>query len=245
MARLEPILNILQSHYGRQAPGWPTDPYLFLIWWQCGYPPSEERCNRGWEALTAAVAVAPAELAAARPATLARALKAGGIVPELRAARVRQIARTVKEDFGGDLRAVLASAPEAEAGRLLKRFPGVSDPGADRILLFGALAAVPAVPSNSPYVPLRIESGRVPAKYTAAYREARQLIAAQLPATLAARGRAYLLLRQHARQLCKARNPRCGECPVSGDCAYFAGLARKKRRGTGRQGRALGARRRS
>lgn len=72
MARLEPILDILQSHYGRQAPGWPTDPYLFLIWWQCGYPPSEERCNRGWEALTAAVAVAPAELAAARPATLAK-----------------------------------------------------------------------------------------------------------------------------------------------------------------------------
>lgn len=229
MARLEPILDTLESHYGGQAPGWPTDPYLFLIWWHCGYPPSEERCNRGWEALNAAVAVAPVELGAARPATLARALKAGGIVPELRAARVRQIARTVEEDFAGDLRAALAAVPEAKAARLLKRFPGVGDPGADRILLFGALAPVPAVPSNCPYVLLRIESGRVPAKYPAVYRQARQLIASQLPATLAARCRAYLLLRQHARQLCKPSNPRCGECPVSGNCAYFARLARKKR----------------
>ena len=226
MPPLEPILDTLESSYGEQAPGWPTDPYLFLIWWHCGYPPSEERCSRGWEALTASLAATPAELAAARSTTLARALKAGGIVPELRAERVRQIARSVQGDFGGDLRAALASVSEFEAARLLRNFPGVGAPGADRILLFGAIAPVPAVPSNSPYVLVRIESGRVPAKYTAAYREARQLIAAQLPATFAARCRAYLLLRQHARQLCKASNPRCGECPVSGSCAYFAGLAR-------------------
>ena len=62
MQPLAPILDALESFYGVQSPGSPVDPYLFLIWWHCGYPPSEERCNRGWEALTAATGVSAAEL---------------------------------------------------------------------------------------------------------------------------------------------------------------------------------------
>jgi len=41
---LEPILAALEAHYGPQAPHAPTDPYQFLVWWHCGYPPSEARC---------------------------------------------------------------------------------------------------------------------------------------------------------------------------------------------------------
>lgn len=227
MQALAQILDTLESFYGEQAPGWPVDPYLFLIWWHCGYPPGEERCNRGWQALTAAVGVSAAELAAARSTRLARALKAGGMIPELRAARVKSIARSVLEDYAGDLRATLAALPEGEARKLLRKFPGVAAPGADRILLFAGLVPVAAVPSSSPHVLVRIESGREGAKYTATYRQAQQLIERQLPATLAARSRAYLLLQRHARESCKLRNPRCAECPVSGSCSYFAGWARR------------------
>ena len=227
MQPLAPILDTLESFYGEQAPGWPTDPYLFLVWWHCGYPPGEERCSRGWEALTAAVGVRPQELAAVRSTRLARALKAGGMVPELRAARVRSIARSVLENYGGDLRAALAVLPESEARKLLTGFPGIGAPGADRILLFAGLEPVAAVPSGSPYVLVRIESGREGAKYTETYRQAQQLIETQSPATLPARSRAYLLLQRHARELCKARRPKCGECPVSGSCSYFASVARK------------------
>jgi len=227
MQPLDPVLETLESFYGEQTPGWPTDPYLFLIWWHCGYPPGEERCNRGWEALTAAVGVGAAELAAARSATLARALKAGGMVPELRAARIKSIARSVLEDYAGDLRAALAAVAGDQARKLLKKFPGVGAPGADRILLFAGLAPVAAVPSGSPYVLVRIESGREGAKYAATYREAQQLIETQSSATLAARSRAYLLLQRHARELCKARNPKCGECPLSGSCRYFASVSRE------------------
>src|SRR5215472_16800326 len=93
MRALEPILRTLEAFYGAQAPGWPTDPYLFLVWWQCGYPPSEQRCTRGWEALKATVGVSPWDLASARSARVAGALQAGGMVPEIRAARLRSIAR--------------------------------------------------------------------------------------------------------------------------------------------------------
>lgn len=226
MQTLAPVLDRLESLYGELQPGWPTDPYLFLIWWHCGYPPSEERCNRGWEALTAALGISPAELAATRPATLARALKPGGMVPNLRAARVKSIARSVQEGYAGDLRTALAAVPEAEARRLLGKFPGIGAPGTDRILLFGALAPVPAVPSSSPHVLVRLAFGREGKKYAATYARARQLIEAQVPATLGARTRAYLLLHRHAQRLCKRVKPQCGACPVSRDCAYFGSLSR-------------------
>lgn len=230
MRALEPILRTLESFYGEQGVGWPTDPYLFLVWWHCGYPPSEERCRRGWEALKAAIGVSPWDLTSARSAKLARALKAGGMVPGLRAARLRSIAKRTREEFAGNLRSALQELSEAEARKVLKTFPGIGAPGADRILLFDGLAPVAAVPSNNPHVLVRIALGRKPAGYAAAYAQAQQLIDAQLPPTIAARSRAYLLLQQHGRELCKRQNPQCTGCPVSRRCAYFTSLRRKPRR---------------
>ncbi|MGO9802750.1 MAG: hypothetical protein ACLPTM_10420 [Steroidobacteraceae bacterium] len=228
--RLGEILDALESFYGEQSPHWPTDPYLFLIWWQCGYPPSEERCNLGWASLRAAVGVSPAELLAARAATLARALKAGGIVPAIRAERVQSIARSVRNQYGGFSSRTLARLPIPEARRLLRTFPGIGAPGVDRILLFGSLEPVAAVPSNCPHVVTRIESGAVPARYTAAYSKAQQALAA-LPADFAVRRRAYLLLKRHGQELCKLNSPRCGDCPIAGRCAFAMRRARRRRPG--------------
>lgn len=221
MATLSHLLDTLESSYGPPTPGWPTDPYQFLVWWQCGYPPSEEHCARGWAALTQAVGVAPDELLAARRATVARALTAGGLVPELRAQRLQGIAQRVHHVFAGDLRAALALLPVREARAALRQFPGIGDPGADRILLFAGLAAIAAVPSNCPQVLVRIECGRVPTDYRATYLQAQRLLEEALPATAAARTRAYLLLQQHGQQLCKRTRPRCEKCPIAPSCRYF------------------------
>ena len=71
---LEPILDALEAHYGPQVPLAPTDPYQFLVWWHCGYPPGEARCEQGWQALRREIAIDPQVLRAARPARLARVL---------------------------------------------------------------------------------------------------------------------------------------------------------------------------
>ena len=227
MQPAESILATLEARYGAPSPGWPTDPYLFLIWWHCGYPPSEERCTLGWKALQAAFGPSPGALRAARPAQLARALKAGGMVPALRATRIRAIVRTVEEELGGNLRAALRQRSAAEAAKLLKRFPGIGAPGADRILLFAAVAPVAAVPSSCPHVLVRVLVGTESANYRASYDKARALIEAQIPATLAARQRAYLLLQRHGRELCKTKDPKCGECPVATACAWRARRIRR------------------
>ncbi len=127
------VLDRLEGFYGQQAPRWPVDPYEFLIWWHCGYPASDDACARGWEALKQQVGIEPSRILRASEQTLAMVLKAGGMVPELRAMRMHEIAQRVENEFGGDLRSGL-KGPLKEVRKALKRFPGIADPGADRIL---------------------------------------------------------------------------------------------------------------
>src|SRR5262249_33759926 len=148
------------------------------------------------------VAVEPDQLLAAARATLARALKAGGLVPELRAERVQAIAQRVRDEYAGDLLGALARLPVRAARAALRKFPGIADPGADRILLFADLSAVAAVPSSSPHVVVRLERGKVPSEYRATYQQAQRLLEEALPQTAAVRRRAYLLLQKHGQQLC-------------------------------------------
>jgi len=148
MQRLALLLETLESHYGRQTPGWPADPYLFLVWWHCGYPASDVTCAKGWDSLTRLVGVEPDRLLAANPSKLALALKPGGMVPELRAMRLKEIAERVQREFGGDLATAFQGLPITKVRAALKKFPNIADPGADRILLFGGISPVAAVPSN-------------------------------------------------------------------------------------------------
>ena len=219
------LLDRLEVQYGKQCPYWPTDPYEFLIWWHCGYPQSDERCAKGWEALIAQVGIAPKELLAAKPDRLASALKYGGMVPELRALRLKEIAMRVQDQFAGDLLRALRG-PVAEARKLLKTFPNIADPGADRILLFAGVAPVAAVPSNNPSVIIRVLYGRERENYQVNYRESQQAVESVIPANTAARSRAYLLLKRHGQELCKRTKPKCEHCPIRINCAYFAGNLR-------------------
>jgi len=219
------ILEQLEAFYGKQEPGWPVDPYEFLVWWHCGYPASDVACAKGWESLKKEVGVSIPEILAAPPAKLARALKPGGMVPEIRAVRLKEIAARIKDELGGDLRAALVG-PVAQVRKTLKKFPNIADPGADRILLFGEIAPVAAVPSNCPHVLVRILKGQERENYGVTYREAQAAIESEVPEKFEARMRAYLLLKRHGKELCKRTKPKCPECPVKAACAFFAGKFR-------------------
>ena len=220
------LLDSLEACHGTQQPNWPTDPYLFLVWWHCGYPASDAACAKGWESLTREVGVEPDRLLKANPAKLAAALKPGGMVPELRTMRLKEIAERIEKEFGGDLLEGLKGMPIAKVRAALKKFSNIADPGADRILLFGGISPMAAVPSNCPHVLVRIRVGQERENYGVTYKEAQAMIAAEVPAKFDARSRAYLLLKVHGQKLCKLKNPKCGECPVSAACAFFAGKTR-------------------
>ncbi len=225
MLPLARLLDSLEAFHGPQLPDWPTDPYQFLIWWHCGYPASDAACAKGWASLTNRFQVDPESLLSANAGELAEALKPGGMVPELRAARLKEIAERVQKEFGGDLCGALRRMPIAKARTALKRFPGIADPGADRILLFAGIAPLPAVPSNCPHVLLRIQLGHEPEKYSVAYSEAQKMIANAIPEKLDARFRAYLLIKRHGQETCKRTNPKSKISPTAVNCAWPAGHA--------------------
>jgi endonuclease III len=225
LACVAEILDRLESYYGIQTPTWPTDPYEFLVWWHCGYPASDAACAKGWTSLEKLVGLEPRQILSAAVAKLAKALKAGGMVPEIRALRLTDIAARVENEFGGDLRAALVG-PIPKVRQLLKKFPNIADPGADRILLFAGVAPVAAVPSNCPHVLVRILNGQERENYGVTYREAQQAIDKEIPGKFDARTRAYLLLKQHGQTLCKRSKPKCAKCPVNSSCRFFAGKTR-------------------
>jgi len=126
-----------------------------------------------------------------------------------------------QDQFGGNLRAALAG-PIAQARKILKRFPSIGDPGADRILLFADITPLAAVPSNNVSVLVRIRYGKESENYRVNYRQSQQIIEAEVPATFNARTRAYLLLKRHGEEICKRTKPKCDQCAINRWCAYFA-----------------------
>jgi endonuclease III len=215
------LLDTLEKFYGKQDPCWPVDPYEFLVWWQCGYPASDTKCKKGWNKLKSEVGIEPRQILAVTPRQLADALKPGGMIPELRGLRLKEIATRVQDEFGGELQAALTGSLSA-ARKILKKFPGIADSGADRILLFAGITPVAAVPSNATQVLVRVLDGVEDKNYVANYRRAQQAIEDDVPKKIDARTRAYLLVKQHGQEICKRTKPKCEQCPVSANCAYSA-----------------------
>jgi endonuclease-3 len=228
---LASILDQLEKHYGEQVAAGPGAPYEMILFVNCGYPATDASCAKGFDALQREVGTEPDEILAAPKAKLAKLMRLGGMVPELRADRLKSIARIANELFGGDLKWALGKMMREErmpadkrirrVKSALKEFPVIGEPGADKILLFAGLAPVAAVPSACPGVPQRILFGDEDKNYAAGYRAAQEAMSLGLPEGFDARQRAYLLLKRHGAEICKRKKPKCEICPVSGRCAYF------------------------
>ncbi len=220
--KLEAVLDRLAALYGEPGLSPPQDPYDMLVATNCGYPASDAACAKGLAALKARFGSSPEAIIDADESVLAETMRAGGIVPELRAARLKTIAHAVQAEYGGNLRAALVRAPEVKAKAALKRFPTIGDPGAEKILLFCRIAPAAAVPSTALHVLFRLGFGEEAKGYAQTYRSVQAALAAEIPETFEARLRAWLLIRAHGQGLCRAKAPRCGECPLAADCRFAA-----------------------
>jgi endonuclease-3 len=231
MPGLAKILDGLEEHYGAQTAVGPKEPYEMIVFVNSAYPATDVSCAKGYAALKSAVGTKPEEILKAPKAKLLKAAHLGGMLPEMRVERWKQIARMVKKEFGGDLHGALKKLMEEEkrprekrlraVKNALKKFPVIGEPGAEKILLFAGLAPVAAVPSACTGVPQRILFGHEDKNYAKGYRAAQGKIAAVAPEEFAARQRAYLLLKKHGQEICKRTKPKCEICPVNGMCAYF------------------------
>jgi endonuclease III len=222
-AGLAAIFDRLENFYGKPKPPRPTDPYQMLLHRNCGYPQSDERCDKGFRALKKEIGLAPQKILDAPDAKLREVMRPSVMKPELTAFRLKEIAARVLGEFSGDMRAVL-KRPLPQAKKALKKFPTVGDSTAEKILLFNKVAPVAAIPSNSVHTALRLFGGPPELdrrNWNAAYRFAQDALRAAFPEKIDAQLRAYLLLKQHAQEICKLAHPLCDQCPVSSRCPYF------------------------
>ena len=108
-----------------------------------------------------------------------------------------------------------------KAHSLLKKFPAIGVPGADKVLLFSGIEVRPALESNGLRAMLRLGLAPVERSYAASYRKAVDVLREDGEPTRTWFIRSYSLLRAHGQSLCKRTKPQCLACPLDTTCAHL------------------------
>jgi len=223
------IVADLEAHYGKPQPPAITDPLGLVLYETIAYLASDQRRDTAFDALRKQVGLEPTAILAASMEKLTKITRLGGIHPELRAVRLKEIAQIVLNDFDGDLNSVLPlSLPKAL--KALRKFPAIGAPGAEKILLFTKTHPLLSLESNGLRALLRLGFGKERKNYSASYSSVQEELKDQIGADCDFLIRAHQLLRQHGKELCRVNNPACGICPVRLSCAYYR--SHKAQRGT-------------
>jgi endonuclease-3 len=219
MNRFTQTIANLKRHYGEPAVPPAQGPFELVIWENACYLLPDQRRLEVFQALRHEVGLTAAAIDAAPDKILLPLARHGGMRPETRVFRWREIARITLNQFGGDLGSIL-KLPYDQAKKALKQFPTIGDPGAEKILLLCGVASGLPLESNGLRVLVRFGWGRLQKQYGATYRSVQDAIRPELPAGAKALKQAHLLLRTHGKELCKDKAPLCHQCPLSGDCNY-------------------------
>jgi endonuclease III len=211
----------LQKYYGKPKAPITTDPFELILLENVAYLVSDERRAEAFTLLQETVGTRPHKILAAYPQALLEVTKLGGMQPEKRAARLREMALIAMNEFGGELRETL-KLPLLKAKKALQKFPSIGEPSAEKILLFTRSYPVLGLESNGLRVLLRLGLGEEKKNYSASYRSVQAAIKDQLGNDYDWLIGAHVLLRTHGKELCKTNRPLCDECPVRKSCAYYA-----------------------
>ena len=204
---------------GRNRPQF-IDPLEMILFENAAYLVRDDQREKAFKALRDQVGLNPTDILSAPSEKLVEVARMGGMRPEDRARKLQSIARIVLSEFQGDLRQVL-KWPVAKARKALKKFPGIGDPGADKILLFSQTLPILALESNGLRALVRLGFCDEMRNYAATYARAQEATRNQLVEDCAWLIRAHLLLRRHGQELCKRTEPICNSCPLNENCRYW------------------------
>ena len=217
---LQKIVARLAAHYGPPQPPITTDPFELILLENVAYLVSDQRREEAFAILRQCAGTRPYQILAASNDDLLKATGLGGMHPEQRVNRLREIALIAMNEFGGDLNQAL-NLPLPKAKQALRKFPSIGEPSAEKILLFTRTYPVLGLDSNGLRVLLRLGLGEEKKNYAATYRAVQETIQSQLKQDYDWLISAHILLRQHGKELCKTSAPVCEKCPVRKGCAYF------------------------
>jgi len=211
------IVAQLESHYGRPAPPLTRDPFELILFENIAYLVSDDRREKAFRELKKRVGLRTADVLTASLQQLAEITAMGGIFPELRARRLQESARMVRDQFGGNLSRTLPADP-AQARKALTKFPVIGEPGADKILLFVGTVPSLAPESNGLRVLMRLGWIEEHKNYSTMYRAAQSALKSEFGDKCPPLIAAHQLLKRHGQELCRRSAPRCEACPLRKAC---------------------------
>ena len=214
----------LAAFYGPPPRPPETDPFELVIWENCAYLVDDERRATVFRRLKREVGLKPAAILAQPVPVLAAIINDGGMQPLRRAEKLRTAAELALEIGLTELRRLVVRSPQ-EAKKRLRRFPGIGEPGADKILLFGRGQRAIGPDSNALRVLVRLGYGRESDNYARQYRSAAEAVRRGLPADFDWLTKAHQLLRRHGQELCRRVAPQCYVCPLASSCRWYLARA--------------------
>jgi endonuclease-3 len=209
------IIQNLERTYGlpvnQRAPR-SLDPLDMLVKIILSQATSDTNSDRTFAALKKRLPTWDAVLRA-REATLAEAIRAGGLANQ-KAAVIRRLLRQIKERHGSLTLSFLHDMPVGEAAAYLSQFRGIGPKTVACTLLFACHKET--FPLDTHIFRILRRVGLIPQKCTDA--RAHEIMDAIVPA-----GKFYSFhvnLIRHGRRLCRPRDPACELCPIVEYCDY-------------------------
>ncbi len=149
----------------------PLDRLSWSLWENAVYLLPDKRRAEVFQALRDRVGLTPEALLKADKDVLLELAKRAGMQPEVRVLRWRQIAMIAQDQ--GNLEEIL-KLPYKQAKSILKMFPSIGDPAAEKILLYCGMAAELPLESNGLRVLTRYGFGEASKNYGATYKSVQQ-----------------------------------------------------------------------
>jgi endonuclease III len=216
---LPEVVERLAAHYGPQELPNIAGPWQMILWENVAYLADDDRRREAFQMLKKRVGIEPPQIASASDEALLQ-VTSHGILADQFAKKLRKCAQITLEEFDGDLRPVL-KLPFPKAKKALQKFPGIGEPGAEKILLFSRTYPALALESNGLRVLLRLGFAEEQKSYATTYRLVKRAVEGELENSYSWLIQAYLLLRRHGQELCKNSKPECKKCPLAPDCDFY------------------------
>jgi len=206
------IYHLLCAHYGEPTLKEQRDPLSELVMTILSQNTNDVNSGRAFLALRERFSNWETVMEA-DSADLAETIRVGGLA-NVKAPRIQQILRRLKEERGALSLDFLSAMPIGDARAYLLSLPGVGPKTAACVLLFSLRK--PALPVDTHVHRVSQRLGLTP---PVTVERAHALLEALIPTDLYYPF--HLLLIEHGRSLCHARRPVCGECPVGAWCDYL------------------------
>ncbi len=150
------------------------------------------------------------DVAEANVKEIEEVIKPAGLY-KVRARRIKNIARDLIEKYDGNLNKIL-DLPRDEAKKKLIAIEGIGPKTADVLLM--AIKGEHVLPVDVHIFRIMRRLGIANEKDD--YESLRAKLESEIPP--AQRTKTHLILIEFGRRICRARNPKCEECPIKGYC---------------------------